>query len=203
MHVYKPAGEGWLGKYKNNTFKNYQLEEYNKAVNYVKNKKIAIDVGAHLGIMSYRMCRDFNHVHAIEPLFAKYIKPNVKADNITIHEFAAGETDKTVTMRVGHHHSAGSDIVEWANSLTETYNHNIKCITIDSLNIKDVDFIKIDVEQYEWFALQGAKETIETYHPVIMMEVKEDNPYEAEIMNLMQKHGYKHERIGEMDFVFK
>ena len=106
-------------------------------------------------------------------------------------------------MRVGHHHSAGSDIVEWANSLTETYNHNIKCITIDSLNIKDVDFIKIDVEQYEWFALQGAKETIETYHPVIMMEVKEDNPYEAEIMDLMQKHGYKHERIGEMDFVFK
>ena len=87
MHVFKPSTEGWLGKYEDNTFENYQLKEYNKALSYVNTKRTAIDVGAKLGIMSYRMCRDFNHVHAIEPLFGKYIKPNVRADNITIHEF--------------------------------------------------------------------------------------------------------------------
>jgi len=203
MHVFKPSSEGWLGKYEDNTFENYQLKEYNKAVSYVKSKRIAIDVGANLGIMSYRMCREFDHVHSIEPLFAKYIKPNVRADNITIHELAAGETEKTVLMRVGQHHSGGSDVVEWTNDLTQTYNHNIKCVTVDSLNIKDVDFIKIDVEQYEWFALQGAKQTIETYHPIIMMEVKKDNPYRDQIMKLMKNHGYEYEPIGEMDFVFK
>lgn len=203
MHVYKPSTEGWLGKYKDNTFQNYQLKEYNKAVSYVKNKQIALDVGANLGMMSYRMCRDFKHVHAIEPLFAQYIKPNVGADNITIHEVAVGETEKTVSMRVGQYHSGGSNVVEWINDITQTYNQNVKCITIDSLNIKDVDFIKIDVEHYEWFALQGANQTIETYHPIIMMEVKKDNPYKDQIMKFMKNHGYEYESIGEMDFVFK
>ena len=203
MHVYKPSTEGWLGKYKDNTFQNYQLKEYNKAVSYVKNKQIAIDVGANLGMMSYRMCRDFKHVHAIEPLFAQYIKPNVGADNITIHEVAVGETEKTVSMRVGQYHSGGSNVVEWINDITQTYNQNVKCITIDSLNIKDVDFIKIDVEHYDWFALQGANQTIETYHPIIMMEVKKDNPYKDQIMKFMKNHGYEYESIGEMDFVFK
>ena len=203
MHVYKPSTEGWLGKYKDNTLQNYQLKEYNKAVSYVKNKQIAIDVGANLGMMSYRMCRDFKHVHAIEPLFAQYIKPNVGADNITIHEVAVGETEKTVSMRVGQYHSGGSNVVEWINDITQTYNQNVKCITIDSLNIKDVDFIKIDVEHYEWFALQGANQTIETYHPIIMMEVKKDNPYKDQIMKFMKNHGYEYESIGEMDFVFK
>ena len=203
MHVYKPSTEGWLGKYKDNTFQNYQLKEYNKAVSYVKNKQIAIDVGANLGMMSYRMCRDFKHVHAIEPLFAQYIKPNVGADNITIYEVAVGETEKTVSMRVGQYHSGGSNVVEWINDITQTYNQNVKCVTIESLNIKDVDFIKIDVEHYEWFALQGANQTIETYHPIIMMEVKKDNPYKDQIMKFMKNHGYEYESIGEMDFVFK
>ena len=106
-------------------------------------------------------------------------------------------------MRVGMYHSGGSNIVEWTSDITQTYNRNIKCVTIDSLNIKDVDFIKIDVEHYEWFALQGAKETIETYHPIIMMEVKKDNPYRDQIMKFMKDQGYEHEPIGEMDFVFK
>ena len=39
MHVYKPSTEGWLGKYEHNTFDNYQEKEYNKAFNYVKNKR--------------------------------------------------------------------------------------------------------------------------------------------------------------------
>ena len=203
MHVFKPISEGWLGKYKDNTFENYQLKEYNQVLSYIKTKRTAIDVGAHIGIMSYRMCRDFNHVHAIEPLFGKYIKPNVKADNITIHEFAAGEAEKTVLMRVGMHNSGGSNIVEHVSDITQTYNQNIKCITIDSLNIKDVDFIKIDVEHYEWFALQGANQTIKTYHPIVMIEVKEDNPYKDQIMKFMKNYSYEYESIGEMDFVFK
>ena len=203
MQVFKPASEGWLGKYKDNTFENYQLNEYNKALSYVKTKRTAIDVVANLGIMSYRMCRDFKHVHAIEPLFAQYIKPNVKADNITIHEVAVGETEKTVAMRVGQYHSGGSNIVEYASDITQTYNRNVKCITIDSLNIKDVDFMKIDVEHYEWFTLQGAEETIKSHHPILMMEVKNDNPYRNQILKFMENHGYEYEPIGEMDFVFK
>ena len=161
-----------------------KLKEYNKALSYVNTKRTAIDVGANLGIMSYRMCRDFKHVHAIEPLFAQYIKPNVKADNITIHEVAVGETEKTDAMRVGQY-------------------RNIKCITIDSLNIEDVDFMKIDVEHYEWFALQGAEETIKLYHPILMMEVKNDNPYRNQILKFMENNGYEYEPIGEMDLVFK
>ena len=66
-----------------------------------------------------------------------------------------------------------------------------------------VDFMKIDVEHYEWFTLQGAEETIKSHHPILMMEVKNDNPYRNQILKFMENHGYEYEPIGEMDFVFK
>lgn len=206
MHVYKPSTEGWLGKYEHNTFENYQEKEYNKAFNYVKNKRTAIDVGANVGMMSNRMCRDFDHVHSFEPLFHEYIEPNLSLrghKNVTIHPYAVGDKKKTVSMRVGQHHSGGSNVVEWTSDITQTYNRNIECVTIDSFGLSDVDFIKIDVEDYEWFVLQGCEETIVEYHPIIMMEVKKDNSNRNQIMKFMKDFGYEYEPIGEMDFVFK
>lgn len=206
MHVYKPSTEGWLGKYEHNTFENYQQKEYNKAISYVKSKRTAVDVGANVGMMSNRMCRDFGHVHSFEPLFSEYIEPNLKLrghDNVTIYPYAVAEKEKTVSMRVGQHHSGGSNIVEWTSDITQTYNRDIKCVTIDSFGLSDVDFIKIDVEDYEWFVLQGCEETITEYHPIIMMEVKKDNSNRNKIMKFMKDFGYEYEPIGEMDFVFK
>ena len=45
-------------------------------------------------------------------------------------------------------------------------------ITLDGVGIRDLDFLKLDVEGYELFALQGAERTVRHCRPVIVMEVK-------------------------------
>jgi FkbM family methyltransferase len=46
----------------------------------------------------------------------------------------------------------------------------VSAVTIDSLNLDQCDFIKLDLEGAEPLALQGAKETIKKFHPIILFE---------------------------------
>jgi FkbM family methyltransferase len=51
----------------------------------------------------------------------------------------------------------------------------VSLITIDSLNLDKVHFIKIDVEGYEPLVIQGAIETIKKCKPIIAIEVWKDH----------------------------
>lgn len=45
------------------------------------------------------------------------------------------------------------------------------CITLDSMQLPRCDFIKLDVEGWELFALQGATETIQKHRPTMLIEM--------------------------------
>jgi FkbM family methyltransferase len=47
----------------------------------------------------------------------------------------------------------------------------VNTVTVDSLQLSRVDFIKIDVEGHELEVLRGGRETIAKYHPTLMVEV--------------------------------
>lgn len=200
MIISKPQSEQWLGKKADNTFENYQLNEYRQAISKVKNFRTAIDLGANLGVMSYRMVKDFQVVHAFEPLFHEHLSKNVVASNLHVYPFAVGDTKKTETMRVGLYHSGGSNITS-EKQRSQTY-QQVTVVPIDSFEFEDVDFIKIDVEDYEMFALRGAIATIEKCKPTMLVELKTTNPYYKEILNFMNSFGYTREIVGELDSVF-
>ena len=136
----------------------------------VKQHRVAIDVGANLGIMSYRMVKDFEYVHAFEPLFHEYLSKNVTADNFKVYPYAVGDEEKIETMRVGIYRSGGSNIIK-TKEKDQTYK-DVKVVKIDSFNIKNVDFMKIDVEEYELYALLGSVNTIEEFKPTILIELQ-------------------------------
>ena len=48
-----------------------------------------------------------------------------------------------------------------------------KLVTLDSLNLRRCDFLKIDVEGWEYEALEGAERTILTHRPVMWIEINE------------------------------
>jgi FkbM family methyltransferase len=200
MKIHKPEGENWLGKYPHNTFETYQLSEYNLAMSKVKNRRVAIDVGANLGIMSYRMVKDFEYVHAFEPLFHEYILKNVTSDNLKVHPYAVGDEEKIETMRVGIYRSGGSNIVK-TKEKDQKY-QDVRVVKIDSFNIKNVDFMKIDVEDYELYALLGSLNTIQEFKPTILIELQTSNPNYQKILDLFESMNYKREIVGELDSVF-
>jgi FkbM family methyltransferase len=200
MKISKPKGEGWLGRKSDNSFYNYQEKEYNSAIEKVKSFRTAIDLGANLGVMSKRMVRDFQFVHAFEPLFHEHLKENVLEENIQIYPYAVGDQEKTEMMRVGVYHSGGSNIIvnpKDTRDLTE-----VKVVTVDSFNITDVDFIKIDVELYEMYAIKGAQKTIETYLPTVLIELTPNNPFYKEIQIFFKELGYERQVVGTHDSIF-
>lgn len=65
----------------------------------------------------------------------------------------------------------------------------VPLVTIDSLHLKRLDFIKIDVEGMEEAVLMGAKESIQQFHPIMMIEVIKSN--QSAIEDFLTEMGYQ------------
>ena len=55
---------------------------------------------------------------------------------------------------------------------TEPNDGDIECRTLDSFNLTDVDYVKIDVDGFEIPLLEGARNTLKTNSPTINIEMK-------------------------------
>ena len=175
------------------TILDYQKDYLDKALTFVKNFRTAIDAGAHYGVISYHLNNRFSQVHSFEiyPAVRACLKENVKKfnlSNIVVHECGLGESEKLVSLDLGLG-TFGTHIDP------NTTSGNILISTIDSLNLTNLDFIKIDCEGYEPFILQGGEKTIKLCSPVILMERKGHterwglNKYEP--VNILKRWGYR------------
>ncbi len=57
-----------------------------------------------------------------------------------------------------------------ASKVDQSGNLKVNAITLDSLKLQNITLLKIDVENYEPQVLEGAKDTIERCHPLILIE---------------------------------
>ncbi|MBA9005261.1 FkbM family methyltransferase [Thermomonospora cellulosilytica] len=63
-------------------------------------------------------------------------------------------------------------------------------VTLDSLQLKDVRFIKLDIEGHELNALRGAQETIRRDLPNLLIELEERHRQMPEVLGLLRGWGY-------------
>ena len=151
----------------------YQWEHFRAGVRQVKNTRTAIDVGAHIGIFTTRYAQDFRRVVAIEPVNIDYLRANTKQyDNVEIYHRAASNVVGDVVYL---HNPSDNNSNSGAWEITDTPTDiQIETITVDSLNIADVDLIKIDTQGVEFEVIDGAYNTIERCKPVIHIESRDD-----------------------------
>lgn len=76
----------------------------------------------------------------------------------------------------------------------------VSVVSIDELDMFGIDFIKIDCEGYELEILKGAKDTIEKFRPVMLIEVnksalKRQGLKEKDIFQFLEKAGYEYKNI--------
>jgi len=77
---------------------------------------------------------------------------------------------------------------------------NIQVITLDSLKIQDIGFIKMDVEENEYFVLLGATETLkESNNPPILFESNNKDPT---LFNYISLLGYNIIRLNGTNNMF-
>lgn len=152
----------------------YQWRVRDFAVSICKNKNLALDIGANVGLWSSDLVKEFKQVIAFEPVneFIECYKKNVLSSNYTMHNIALGRVESVINMNIVEGNTGHSHID--TNSLGKG---TIPLKTLDSFNLIGVDMIKIDVEGFEEEILAGAIETIKNNKPVIVVE--------------QQKHEYK------------
>ena len=177
----------------NGKIEEYQNWELQTAISHCAKLRIAVDIGAHVGITSFRLSQSFEHVHAYE-VNTKLLPSLVynldmkKVYNVTTHPVGLGDTEKDV------------DIIETHKSFSTHIDPNAtkgkyKVKTLDSFNLQNVDFIKIDAEGYEPLIAKGAIETLQRCKPIILYERK-DHParygFEREsIRSVLMDIGYR------------
>jgi len=72
----------------------------------------------------------------------------------------------------------------------------VKIATLDSFQLQHVSFIKIDVEGHELHVLEGAKQTLSTQRPTVLLEIKDQN--RTAVFQIFSKLNYVARKLEEL-----
>jgi FkbM family methyltransferase len=153
--------------------------------------QFVLDIGANIGIMSVHLARKLKQstIYAIEP-----IPNNLKAlqriirfyhlNNIKVFDFALGNEEGKIEMVMpvvenvkmqGLSHVVHDSI----NDFNEGTKFNVEVKKLDKISefnngTKKISAIKMDVENFEFFVLDGGKKIIQKNRPIIYTELWEN-----------------------------
>jgi len=143
----------------------YQYPLYREGVRRVPQRLVAVDVGAHVGLFSYWMVRDFAEVIAFEPVETHRAcwQVNVPArPQDVLHGCALGATTGSVRLEAVTPTSTGGTAIVGPGDTPMR--------TLDSFGLPRIDLLKIDCEGYEFEILQGAADTVRRCRPICIVE---------------------------------
>lgn len=146
----------------------YQPQHIQTTLEICRGRRLAVDVGAHVGFWSYYLALFFQGVHAFEPseLFAFCFERNVRAKNVNLHRVALGEEEASVQIETVADNTGATHVVPGAAG-------SVRMRRLDDYKLENVDLLKVDVEGYERRVLAGARETLVRCRPVVIVEQKD------------------------------
>lgn len=161
----------------------YQHNKLTAALDWCTRRKVAVDVGAHVGLWSWPLAHRFDQVIAFEPVEEHRAcwRANVSAPNARLEAFALGAEAGRVMLRrrtPGSSGDTGVDAAAERSSLRQTIgaegSHEAwaDMRTLDSFDLEQVDFVKLDCEGYEMFVVEGARDTLARCRPCVIIEQK-------------------------------
>jgi FkbM family methyltransferase len=162
----------------------------------------AIDVGANIGMYSYKMSKLFSKVYAFEingeltKELASYNPGNIEIVNIGL---SSREGNAVLYIPILN----GLPLLGWAslapNNHPDTQEHiekKVKVCPLDKFNIQAVSLIKIDVEGHEVEVLKGAIHTLTHSRPTVFIEIKQNNV--DEVLNFFANLKYQKRKLENL-----
>lgn len=160
---------------------------------------VGMDIGSNIGYFSLFLCDKMKKVICIEPdkRSRKLLKKNIDLNNFSgsteIYDFAMSNEIGDKKIYIAKANSNLSTLCRRGLSKKDKYKSlKIKTRTIDSLNLEELNFIKMDIEGYEVEVLSGGLETLDrTPNCKILMEVHpqfygEDNNFSVVLEKLIK-----------------
>ena len=152
----------------------YQHIVRNRSVAFCQQRRLAIDVGANVGLWTRSLVREFQQVIAFEPvaMFRECLSRNVTASNLSVQTVALGDINTTARMNITEGNTGHTHIDPTSIGQGDT----IVC-TLDSFEYQNLDYIKLDCEGFEYKVLLGAGYTIKQNRPIVVLEQKPHDAY--------------------------
>ena len=193
--------------------KTYFIREYEKKrmeqLHYLSkknNSEILIDIGANIGFYSILSSDRFEQIYSFEPNERnfKILKKNIqnnKLNNIQILNFGLGEKEEIL---LGNSNSKG-ELFQTSGFAISKDNKKGESVLIkkgdDVLKFKNKTLtIKIDVEGFELFVLNGLKRTLINNWCVLQIEIWEKN--NDEVHRFLKSLSYKMINLIDGDTYF-
>ena len=178
--------------------------DYHYFVKHLINKgDTIIDIGANLGYYSFLFAQwtgDPGKVFSVEPITVYNEIFNEKAKrytNITLYPYALGTEEKTVELvsspqtgflRTGLPHIYDPKRDGKVENQEFKFEAQMKKPSVLFGNLDKIDYIKCDIEGYEYIVLSDMKEIIRKCKPKVQVEVWPDN--EKKLLEMFDEMGY-------------
>ncbi len=144
---------------------------------------VFMDVGSNVGAYLYILENHLSpeNIFAFEPnsqLFRrlKRLFPKVQLFSVALSDVSTVAEFKIPIINGEKVHTRGTlqtSIKEKNEEKTIVQRAEVKPLDDLDLNLKNLDFIKIDVEGNEMQTLRGARKTVEKYKPILMVEMEQ------------------------------
>lgn len=163
----------------------------------LKSDSIFVDVGSNYGWHSINGSFICETVYGFEP--QKYIHDiqmtsivENNISNIRLYNCGIGDNNEEREMSPIDYDNPS---INMGDLSVGDGGEKIEIKTLDSFNFKKLDFIKIDVQGYEKFVLNGAKDTINRCKPTLIIEMEDHqlkrfNYGVTELFELIRDLGY-------------
>lgn len=172
---------------------------------------IAIDIGAHVGVHTIFMSRKVGNSGAVISF-----EPNKKLYMEHLYNLEFNNCENVIPICKGLGENAKKETlhritIEQEDAL-EGEGDEIEIVPLDSFGLTNVSVIKMDVENYEYFVLKGAKNTLLKNKPPLLFECwlgyeygRKDEMRQREnferVMDLLESYGYDIYIIYNCDFL--
>ena len=186
--------------------------------NFIKEDTIMIDIGAHVGTYSWIPAKVAKHVYSFEcnPKIFCYLAANIALhrleDKITPYQFALGNKEGTIDYLLRSEDGGGNGVKVLSDNDNNVKKIKIQMKTLDSFELNNIGFIKMDVEGFEKEVLMGALETLKrSNYPNILFECwgewkeREGVPaikIKKELFEYLESLGYKIIQVGGAQDMF-
>lgn len=167
----------------------------------IKKGDVCIDIGANLGYITVPLSKIVGKegkVYSFEPVkpILSVLRSNTKrCKNVTIYPYALGEENKKITL--GNNSlkdkgfiASGSHFIKDANENTDVeFEAEMKVGSEMFADLKQLDFIKCDIEGYEVVVIPELEPVITKFKPMVLIEARDES--RRQMIEFFESRGYK------------
>jgi FkbM family methyltransferase len=188
-------------------FYNFREEGTTRLLSIIRPSDVILDIGANIGFHTLNFASGCprGKVYAFEPDTLNFasLKTNIESNrftNINAMKLALGaRTEKRTLYQIYDNNPGGNRILD-SEPKVKFRSEEVKMQSLDevaaTLQLNGVDLMKVDVEGFELFVLQGAENLIRKYRPTLFIELAEVNLRQQgctsrQLIDFLEELGYE------------